>query len=41
VSEASRRKNGRSYEHKPLLEESSYNLFLETISGAANDDLFF
>lgn len=37
VSEACRRKNGRSYEHKPLLEESSYNLFLETISASAND----
>ncbi|XP_066338420.1 disease resistance protein Pik-2-like [Miscanthus floridulus] len=39
VSEACRRRNGRSYEHKPLLEKSSYNLFLESISGDANDDL--
>lgn len=39
VSKACRRKNGRSYEHNPVLEESSYNLFLETISGAANDDI--
>ncbi|CAD6256321.1 unnamed protein product [Miscanthus lutarioriparius] len=34
-----KKRNGRSYEHKPLLEESSYNLFLETISGAVIDDL--
>ncbi|WVZ50603.1 hypothetical protein U9M48_001843 [Paspalum notatum var. saurae] len=40
VSEACRRQNGRSYEHKPLVEESSYNLFLDAITGSANDPCF-
>ncbi|WVZ50596.1 hypothetical protein U9M48_001837 [Paspalum notatum var. saurae] len=40
VSEACRRQNGRSYEHKPLVEENSYNLFLDSITGAAKDPLF-
>jgi len=37
VSEACRRHQGHSYEHKPLDDGNSYNLFLEKISSAATD----